>query len=144
MELKPQIVVTSDILNPSYREFWDRKAFQKYMNELFNYAYASTMDSPIIKLSTRLVGSVDGHQIKSEVSDNGMKIFVSEDYNMQYGKPATTNRRTGREIILSKNTVIINRAGRQVYPPLSGRQKSELDKFIRNVFQTVYRVEKTK
>ncbi len=144
MELKPLVCVHSDIFERTDREFWDRAAFQKYMPELFSSAYLSTMDKPVIKLTTRLFGEIDGHKIKSMESDTGLEIFVSEDYDMRYGRPCTINRRTGRQIILSPKIVIINSAGRQVYPPLSGRQKSELDKFTKMAFQTIYRIEKTK
>lgn len=144
MELKPHVCVHSDIFERTDREFWDQNVFRKYMSQLFSSAYLATMDRPIINLTTRLVGEVDGHKIKSMESENGLKIFVSEDYDMQYGKPRTINRRTGRPIILSDKIVIVNSAGRQIYPPLSGRQKSELDKFTKNAFQTIYRVDKTK
>lgn len=144
MELKPHVCVHSDIFERTDREFWDQNVFRKYMSQLFSSAYLATMDRPIINLTTRLVGEIDGHKIKSMESENGLKIFVSEDYDMQYGCPCTTNRRTGRPIILSPRIVIVNSTGRQVFPPLSGRKKSELDKFIKNAFQTIYRVEKTK
>ncbi len=144
MELKPHVCVHSDIFERTDREFWDRAAFQKYMPELFSSAYLATMDKPLIKLTTRLVGEIDGHKIRSVESEHGLEIFVSEDYNIKYGCPCTTNRRTGRPIILSPRIVIVNSVGRQIYPPLSGRKKSELDKFTKNAFQTIYRVEKTK
>ena len=144
MYLKPIVCIHHDFLECANCEFSDRGAFQKYMSELFNAAYFSTIGKPIITLKTRLIGDIDGHKIKSIESNNGLKIFVSEDYATQNGHLCTVNRRTGHSVILPNDTVIVNRSGRQVYPPLSGRQKSELDKFTKNVFQTVYHITKTK
>ncbi len=144
MQLRQLVSVHSDILSPTYREFWDKNALQKHLSDLFRCAYMNSAGSPEIKLSTRLIGEINGHKIKSAESENCLRLYIAESYTMQYGKIRVTNARNGATYLMSPNRIIVNSKGYQVYPPLSGRQKSALDKFIKSAYQTIYCTQKTK
>ena len=143
MKIETVIRFRHDILLPPVAEFDQVREINKYFRALCRYSGCSTMGVPVITVSTRLSGNIDGHKFESDAKP-GLRFFVSETCDATPGGLRVTNARTGKVEHLSADYIVVNSRARQIYPPLSGKQKSAFDKFIKTALCTRYEISKVK
>ena len=147
MELKTVIEIDGNFVDKKYRHITvnNKKELQQYLTHQLKHAFERMWNNPIIVLQTKLVGTIDNHNIATEPINPGLSIFVADEYKPHDDKTNMVfNPLRGNDTTVSKNYVIMNRNGDQLYPPLSANPHSEVEKFANRVFNTVYKVEKVR
>ncbi|MBR2412748.1 MAG: hypothetical protein IKB10_03745 [Alphaproteobacteria bacterium] len=147
MELKTVIEIDGNFVDKKYRHITvnNKKELQQYLTLQLKHAFELMWVNPIIVLQTKLVGTIDGHNIATEPINPKLSIFVADEYKPHDDKTNMVfNPLRGNNTTVSKHYVIMNRDGVQLYPPLSANPHSEVEKFANRVFNTVYKVEKVR
>lgn len=146
MEIKTVIEASGNFVDKKYSNVTlnNKKQLQQYLTEQLQYAFERLWHHPIIVLHTKLIGTIDGYEINSTLSQRGLPIYVADIYRRKDGKNIVFNPLRGTDCHISDNYVVMNRDGEQMWPPLSANTHSEVEKFANRAFNTIYKVEKVR
>ncbi len=146
MEIKTVIEASGNFFDEKYSNVTlnNKKQLQQYLTEQLKYAFERSWHHPIIVLHTKLIGTINGYEINSTLSQRGLPIYVADIYKRKDGKNIVFNPLRGTDCHISDDYVVMNCNGEQMWPPLSANTHSEVEKFANRAFNTIYKVEKVR